>query len=102
MDQTKLAEFLVTADDNERQTLLTQHSELADIKLAWTLKSLYDTSESSDPARAAQVSIALSSLTKVSPDIEVGAIAAWTEGMVILDDGQMEKAITHLDLNVTP
>ena len=97
MDQTKLAEFLVTANENEQHMLLTQHIELADINLAWMLKSLYDNVESSDPARAAQVSIALSSLSKFTRDIEVSALAAWTEGMVVLDDGQMDKAIAHLE-----
>src|SRR5688572_14671791 len=97
MNQTKLAEVLVTANENKRQKLLTKHVELADIKLAWILKSLYDNVESSDPARAAKVSIALSSLTKVTTDIEVSAVAAWTEGVVILDEGHMDRAITYLE-----
>jgi CHAT domain-containing protein/tetratricopeptide (TPR) repeat protein len=97
MDQTNLAEVLVSADETEREGLLSQHVELADVKLAWTLKSIYDHVESTDPARAAQVSHALASLAKVTADLEVNAIAAWTEGMVALDDGQMEAAITRLD-----
>jgi CHAT domain-containing protein len=97
MDQANLAELLVTANDAEREHFLTQHIELADARLAWTLKSLYDTSESTDPARATQVSVALATLAKVNTDLEVSAIAAWTEGMVALDDGQMEAAIARLD-----
>jgi len=97
MDQTHLAEFLVAANEHERNMLLTQHVELADIKLAWVLKSLYDSVESSDPARAAQVAMALSSLAEATKDPQVSAISAWTQGMVTLDEGQMEKAIVHLE-----
>ena len=97
MDQANLAEVLVTANETEREGLLSQHVELADVKLAWTLKSIYDHVESTDPIRAAQVSQALASLAKVTADLEVRAIADWTEGMVALDDGQMEAAITRLD-----
>ena len=97
MDQTNLAESLVSANESQRNMLLTQHVELVDVHLAWTLKSLYDNVESSDPARASQVSMALSSLAKVTLDTQVSAISAWTEGMVMLDDGQMERSITYLE-----
>lgn len=97
MDQANLAEFLVRAGENERETLLTKHIDLADAKLAWALKSIYDNIESIDPARAAQVSMTLSAVAKIKEDIEVSAIAAWTEGMVALDDGQLDAAINHLD-----
>ncbi|RPJ22516.1 MAG: CHAT domain-containing protein [Chloroflexi bacterium] len=97
MDQMNLAEVLVVANEAEREILLTRHVELADVKLAWALKSLYDHVESSDPARAAQVATALSSLAEATKDTEVSAIASWTEGMVALDDGQMEAALTHLE-----
>src|SRR5688500_14592812 len=97
MDQANLAEVLVNANETEREGLLSQHVELADVKLAWTLKAIYDHVESTDPALATQVSQALSSLAKVTADLEVNAIAAWTEAMVALDDGQMEAAIHRLD-----
>jgi CHAT domain-containing protein len=97
MNQANLAEVLVNAGETEREVLLSQHVELANVQLAWTLKSIYDNIESTDPARAAQVSQALSSLAKVTTDLEVNAIADWTEGMVALDDGQMDAAITRLD-----
>jgi CHAT domain-containing protein len=97
MDRAVLAELLATANDSERQVLLTRHAALADVNLAWTLKALYDNVESSDPARAAHVAAALSSLVKVTQDTQVSAVAAWTEGMVALDAGQMEAAIARLD-----
>jgi CHAT domain-containing protein len=77
--------------------MLSQNNELVDVSLAWSLKSLYDEIESSDPARAAQVATVLSSLAKATKDMQVGAIAAWTEGMVLLDDGQMETALARLE-----
>ncbi|HSL46877.1 MAG TPA: CHAT domain-containing protein [Anaerolineales bacterium] len=97
MDLANLAEVLINANETERESLLAQHIELADVQLAWTLKLLYDNLESADPGRAAQASLALASLAKVTADPEVSAIAAWTEGMVALDDGQLEAAITRLD-----
>jgi CHAT domain-containing protein len=97
MEQAKLAILLVTANEAEREKLLTQHHELADVQLAWALKSLYDREESTDPARASQVAVALAALANVTQDIEVSAIAAWTEGMVALDDGQIEASMTRLD-----
>jgi CHAT domain-containing protein/tetratricopeptide (TPR) repeat protein len=97
MDQTILASLLVTSNDTEQQVLLTEHVELADVSLAWALKSLYDNVESSNPAHAARAAMALSALARFREDTQVSAIAAWTEGMVTLDEGQMEKAIAHLE-----
>src|SRR3990172_7728297 len=97
MDQAKLVMLLTTVDETERQSLLTRYTNLVDVNLAWRLKSMYDSVESNDPASAARVSTALSSLVQVTEDTLVSAIAAWTEGMVALDSGQMEAAIVRLD-----
>jgi tetratricopeptide (TPR) repeat protein len=97
MDQAQFAELLAAAQDHERQALLTHYAALADVNLAWTLKALYDNVESGDPARAAQVSGALSSLVNVIENTQVSAVAAWTEGRVALDAGQLETAIARLD-----
>jgi hypothetical protein len=64
MDQANLAELLTTANEAEQQSLLMQYVELADVRLGWALKSLYDNVESSDPSRAAKVSTALASLAR--------------------------------------
>jgi len=101
MDQRNLAESLIAASEDQCNVLLTQHVDLADAQLAWTLKSLYDNVESSDPTQAAKVATALSSLAKVTDDIQVSAVSAWTEGMVRLDDGQMENAIASLEMAET-
>jgi CHAT domain-containing protein len=97
MDQAKLAVRLVTATHEERHQLLARNAELADAGLAWALKSYYDNVESSDVARAAQVSVALLSLADFKEDAEVAAVAAWVQGMVALDEGRMEAALVHLD-----
>jgi CHAT domain-containing protein len=97
MDQAALAEILASADDDERQALLAQYAGLVDANLAWMLKAMYDHVESSDPAWAAQITSTLTSLAKATRDTLVNAIAAWTEGMVALDDGQLEAAVVRLN-----
>jgi CHAT domain-containing protein len=97
MDQARLAILLTTVGEPERQSLLTHYSDLVDADLAWKLKAMYEDVESSDPAGAARVSAALSSLVPVKEDTLVSAVAAWTEGIVALEAGQMEAAITRLD-----
>lgn len=97
MDQTKLAEDLIAADMPDRLTLLSRYADLADANLAWMLKSLYDHVESSDRARAAQIVSALSSLAEATREAGIGAVAAWVEGMSLLDNGQMEESIRRLE-----
>jgi CHAT domain-containing protein len=99
MDQgpAQLAERLTAADNAERRRLLGQHADLADVDLAWALKRIYDDVESSDPTRAASVASALSALAEATSDIHIGAVANWTEGMVALDAGEIESAISRLE-----
>ena len=101
MDREKLAELLAAAENAERQEILTQYAPLADTHLAWSLKALYDHVESSDLAHAARVAAALTALAEVTGDTETAAVAAWTEGMVALDDGQMEAALDRLNASET-
>ncbi len=98
MDQTSLATSLMTVDHNERQSLLAHHADLVDVRLAWELKTLYDSVESSDPEKAIQVSSALSLLADSADNSEIKAIAAWVKGMVTLDAGEMEASLSDLDL----
>jgi len=97
MDQAQLAELLLSTTDEERGPLLMQYSTLADLNLVWTLKAIYDSLESSDVTRARQSSQALALVAQFTGDIVSGAVAAWVEGMVVLDDGQMEQAVLDLD-----
>jgi CHAT domain-containing protein/tetratricopeptide (TPR) repeat protein len=98
MDRAILAELLATGTGFERSRLLTEYAPLADADLAWNLKALYDNIESSDLTRAAEIAAALADLAKVTENTQVSAVAAWTEGMVALDAGQLELALARLDL----
>jgi CHAT domain-containing protein len=97
VDRAELAARLAAADDAERAMLLKRYGALADIDLARALKSLYDDTESSDPARAADAVGALMALADTADDPEVRGLAAWTNGMARLDRGQMEEAIAYLN-----
>ena len=77
--------------------LLKRYGALVDVDLARALKSLYDDTESSDPARAAAAAGALMALANTADDPEVRGLAAWTNGMARLDRGQMEEAIACLN-----
>lgn len=97
MDQAQLAVSLLSATDEERELLLTQNSTLADVGLAWALKATYDNLESSDVMQARQASQSLNVLARFTGDNVSRAVAAWVEGMAVLDDGQLEQAVLHLD-----
>jgi CHAT domain-containing protein len=97
VDRAELAARLAAADDAERARLLKRYGALADVALARALKSLYDDTESGDPARAAGAAVALMSLADTADDSEARGLAAWTNGMVMLDRGQMEEAIGYLN-----
>ncbi|HSL29477.1 MAG TPA: CHAT domain-containing tetratricopeptide repeat protein [Anaerolineales bacterium] len=97
MDHANLAETLVAADENERWALLSEHLQLVDAQLAWALKSRYDAVESHDPAGAAQVALTLALLPNKTGNVQVSAIAAWVQGMVSLDEGQLEAALEQLE-----
>jgi tetratricopeptide (TPR) repeat protein len=97
VDRAELAARLAAADDAERTMLLKRYGALVDVDLARALKLLYDDTESSDPARAADAAVALIALADIAEDPEVRALAAWTNGMARLDRGQMEEAIAYLD-----
>src|SRR5438045_925304 len=77
--------------------LLKRYGVLIDVDLARALKRLYDDTESGDPARAAGAAVALMALADTADDPEVRGLATWTNGMVMLDRGQMEEAIAYLN-----
>src|SRR5437868_6755886 len=98
MKQEELAEQLVTADDGERTALLKRHAALLDVQLAQALKSLFDDSKDSDPARAERAVAALNALSLSTNHTKISAIAQWTTGIAaLLIDGQAERAIAKLD-----
>ncbi len=101
MNETELAERLVSADDAERATLLREHSALADVSLAYRLKDICLDGWSSDPQRATGAASALKMLAEASAKREVEALAAWGAGIEALVNGQMELAIERLDASET-
>jgi tetratricopeptide (TPR) repeat protein len=97
VDRVELAGRLAAANGAERALLLKRYSVLADVELARALKRQYDDTESNDPAYAARAVEALTALANTINDLEVRGLAAWTNGMVMLDRGRMEAAIGYLN-----
>jgi CHAT domain-containing protein/tetratricopeptide (TPR) repeat protein len=94
----ELAERLISADDDERRVLFKRHADLLDTRLARSLKSVFDDSKHSDPARAERAVAALNRLSHSTHNPEIDAIAHWTSGVrALLIDGQAERAINELD-----
>jgi CHAT domain-containing protein len=85
------------ADDVERSALLKEHSALADLELARVLKDICYDAWQTEPARSVQAAAAVNVLATQTQDKEVMALAQWVAGIASLVEGQMEKAIEHLD-----
>lgn len=97
MERAELASRLVAADDAEREALLRDHQSQADLQLAYLLKEICLDGWGSDPARATGAAAALNLLAEKFPDQETLALASWASGIAALVDGQMERALAHLD-----
>jgi hypothetical protein len=99
-DPVTLAAALIDADGSGRTALLQPYrrADAATAQaLAAALKQAYDESFSHDLARAAQASAALDALAALTPDATVQGLAAWTAGLVALDEGRLPDAVAHLD-----
>ena len=99
-DPTILAAQLLEATPAARAALLEscQTAGPAIVQaLAIALKAAYDDSFSQDLARAAQASAALTELAAMTTDATVQGLAAWTAGLVALDEGRLADAIDQLD-----
>ncbi|HEY0386295.1 MAG TPA: tetratricopeptide repeat protein, partial [Pyrinomonadaceae bacterium] len=97
MEQAELAARLVEANDAEREALLQNHSALISVELAYTLKDIFLDGWSNGPARSANAAAALRRLEILTGNAEIAALAAWGDGLASLLEGQMERAIMHLD-----
>jgi tetratricopeptide (TPR) repeat protein len=99
MERAELAARLAeTGHSAQREALLGDHSELADIRLGYELKDICYNARTSEPWRAKGAAAALRALSDAAADDELVALAAWVDGMVAVHiDGQMERAISHLD-----
>ncbi|MEA2176595.1 MAG: hypothetical protein QOD00_4187 [Blastocatellia bacterium] len=97
MERAELAARLLVADDAERVALLRDHSALADVSLAYLLKDICLDGWGSDPARAIGAATTLKLLADTTAEPLINALADWAAGIAALVDGQMERAIAHLD-----
>ncbi|MGB9179357.1 MAG: CHAT domain-containing tetratricopeptide repeat protein [Pyrinomonadaceae bacterium] len=97
MERAELAARLVEADDAARAVLLRDNSALADTELAYALKDICWDSWTWQPARATGAAAGLEALSRVTEDEEIAALAAWVAGIAEIVNGQMERAIAHLD-----
>ncbi len=98
MDRSELAARLVSAvGEPERLALLRERPGLADVPLAYALKDICYEAWSTEPQRAVGAAAALQTLSEISQHAEIAALAAWVSGIAALTDGQMERAIIHLD-----
>jgi len=97
MLHAELATRLVEAANGEREALLRQNTALAGVKLAYALKEICYDAWTDEPARALQAAAALRALADQNSDPEISAVADWASAIAAIVDGQMEKAISHLD-----
>ncbi|HKR00953.1 MAG TPA: CHAT domain-containing protein [Pyrinomonadaceae bacterium] len=98
MERAELAARLVAASNAEREALLRQYPALADARLAHALKDICLDDWSSHPARTSGAAAALRTLTELTNDREVEALASWVEGFAaVAAEGQIERAITLLE-----
>ena len=97
MERAELAARLVAAGSAEREALLRQHSDLADARLAYALKDICFDDWSSSPARTTGAAAALKTLTSITNDREVEALALWVRGFAsVAAEGQIERGIELL------
>lgn len=98
MERAELAARLVAVSNAEREALLKQHSALADVELAYALKDICLDDWSSSPARATGAAAALKTLSSLTNNCEVDALARWVAGFAaVMAEGQIERAITLLE-----
>ena len=98
MTKSEFITHLLASDEEGRLDLCRQHPDLVDLPLAWALKATYDDYESKDPALAATVAATLATLTKVTTEPQVLALATWTSGIAAIYASQLETAHTRLTL----
>ena len=97
MEVAELASRLVSADGVERRALLQEQSALANVELAYTLKDICLEGWGSNPAQATGAADALDELAAATGHAEIVALAAWSDGIAALVNGQMEHAVARLD-----
>ena len=97
MKRADLAARLVEAGNAERKVLLRGSPALADVELAYALKEICYDAFTVEPSRSVQAAAALKLLAEQTHEEEISALAEWVGGIASLVQGQMERALAHLD-----
>jgi len=97
MQHAELAALLINTSNADRETLLGEHSTLADVDLAYSLKDLCLEGWSTHPAQALGAAASLQLLSEIRPNPEIKALTAWAAGLKALIDGEMQLAISELE-----
>ena len=97
MQHAELATVLVNASNAEREALLQQHCELADVRLAYALKEICQAAWRTDPNRSIQSAATLRLLHKQNTNPEIEALADWAAGITALTQAQLDRAVALLD-----
>lgn len=98
MRRATLAKELIEApDDAARRRLITGYRHLADEKLAVELRKACYAAWTVEPVRAQRAAAAAQNLSRVDPEPEIKAIAAWLRGIAHITRGRFEAAVASLD-----
>ncbi len=98
MTRNELALKLADAvEENERGHLIGQNTNLADAELASFLKDICLDSWMSNPTRAVRAAQSLAFLAKINLQPETAALAAWTDGVAQMINGQLRRAVARFD-----
>lgn len=98
MTRNELALKLANAvEEIERGHLIRNNANLADAELAHFLKDICLDSWVSNPTRAVRAAQSLAFLAKTNPQPETAALAAWTDGVAQMINGQLRRAVIRFD-----
>jgi CHAT domain-containing protein len=90
----ELAVLLTNARDREREALLSEHADLADLQLAHALKDVCLVDGWNDePLRCLGAAAAIWSLWQRTNDPEVAALYLWCDGVAALVRGRNDQAL---------
>jgi tetratricopeptide (TPR) repeat protein len=97
MRRADLAKRLVEAANNrERRLLLSQNSNLADVRLASEIRKACYSVWTSDPLKTKGAESAMRCLADLNGRGEIRATTQWVSGIVAITKGQFEDAVAEL------
>ncbi len=100
MEIAALARWLIEADPAEhgdRLRVFLATGAAPALALAAALKQCYDDVYTTNLAHAAAAAHALDALASLVDDAAIGGYAAWTAGLVAMDEGRLDDAVVRLD-----